>query len=245
MATKRAVLLDYGHTLVNLVRPETHILDAYRAINQRLEQELEREVPEAAELIKRVSIAVDDAIGDSYRTGAEQEVDIVELYRDALASLDIEIHPETLQWVIDQEQTAWFNGIVPSRHAPGVLATLRERGLKLCIVSNAAFPPKSMRDQLRHIGLWDYFDATVYSSELGMRKPNRAIYEEALRLLGAQPEEAVFVGDRLREDVRGPRNVGIQALLTHEFRKEEPTWWGIDVEVLTSLADLPKAIDAS
>ena len=202
-------------------------------------------MPQAAELIQGVSIAVDDAIGDSYRTGAEQEVDIVDLYRDALARLDIEIHPETLQWVIDQEQAAWFNGIVPSRHAAPVLAELKQRGLKLCIVSNAAFPPKSMRDQLRHHGLFDYFDATVYSSELGLRKPNRAIYEEALRLVDVGPEEAVFVGDRLREDVRGPRQVGIDALLTHEFRREEPAWWGIEVEVLASLADLPEAIEAT
>jgi HAD superfamily hydrolase (TIGR01549 family) len=236
---KRAVLLDYGHTLVNLVRPESHLLDAYHAINARLEEELERNVPRAAELIKGVSIAVDEAIGDSYRTGGEQEVDIVDLYRDALAVMGIEIHPKTLRWVIDQEQTAWFNGIVPSAHARSVLEQLKGRGLKLCIVSNAAFPPSSMRAQLRHIGLWDYFDATVYSSELGVRKPNRAIYEEALRLVEVAPADAVFVGDRLREDVRGPRQVGMDALLTHEFRREEPTWWGIEVDILASLEELP------
>lgn len=149
-----------------------------------------------------------------------------------------------MQWVIDQEQTAWFNGIVPSPHAQRVLEELRSRGIKLCIVSNAAFPPKSMRDQLRHHGLFDYFDATVYSSELGVRKPSRAIYEEALRLVEVEPAEAVFIGDRLREDVRGPRQVGIDALLTHEFRREEPAWWGIEVEILTSLAELPGALEA-
>lgn len=237
------MLLDYGHTLVDLVRPESELLDAYHAINQRLEQELEREVPQAAELIQSVSIAVDDAIGDSYRTGAEQEVDIVELYRDALARLDIEIHPETLQWVIDQEQEAWFNGIVPSRHAAPVLAELKQRGLKLCIVSNAAFPPKSMRDQLRHHDLFDFFDATVYSSELGLRKPNAAIYQEALRLVDVRPDEAVFVGDRLREDVMGPRKAGMHPFLTHEFRQEQPRFWGVDVEVLASLDQLPGAIE--
>ena len=81
------MLLDYGHTLVDLVRPESELLNAYHTINQRLEQELEREVPQAAELIQSVSIAVDDAIGDSYRTGAEQEVDIVELGHDVARHL--------------------------------------------------------------------------------------------------------------------------------------------------------------
>jgi putative hydrolase of the HAD superfamily len=239
----RAVLLDYGHTIVDLVRPESHLLEAYHQINARLEQELEHEVPQAAEMIEKVSIAVDDAIGDSYRTGGEQEVDITSLYRDALGALGIEMEPHLLDWVVDQEQVAWFNGIVPSPHARHTLEQLKERGLKLCIVSNAAFPPKSMRDQLRHHDLFGFFDATVYSSEFGLRKPNRAIYEEALRLVDVKPEEAVFVGDRLREDIAGPRKVGIHAVLTHEFRQEEPGLWGIDCDVLATLGELPDAIE--
>lgn len=240
---KRAVLLDYGHTLVDLVRPESHLLDAYHQINLRLEAELEREVPQAAELIQGVSIAVDDAIGDSYKTGSEREVDITSLYRDALAGLGIQLQPGTLDWVMEQEQVAWFNGVVPSPHVEQVLDALRSRGLRICIVSNAAYHPEAMRAQLRHLRLVDYFDATVYSSEIGVRKPNREIYDEALRLVGVQPEDAIFVGDRLREDVKGPRTAGIDALLTHEFRQEEPGWWGIKVRVLSSLGELPDAID--
>ena len=242
MAT-RAVLLDYGHTLVDLQRPESHLLEAYHAINHRLEAELEREIPQATELIEGVSIRVDEAIGESYHGGAEQEVDIADLYRDALGGLGIQVEPALLDWVIDQEQTAWFNGIVPSPHARAVLEDLRRRGLKLCIVSNAAFPPKSMRDQLRHHDLFDFFDATVYSSELGLRKPNAAIYQEALRLVDVRPDEAVFVGDRLREDVMGPRKAGMHPFLTHEFRQEQPRFWGVDVEVLASLDQLPGAIE--
>jgi putative hydrolase of the HAD superfamily len=241
VAHVKAVLLDYGHTLVDLVRPEEHLLGAYHEINRRLEKELEQDVPQAADLIQSVSLKVDDAIADSYHTGSEQEVDITELYRDALAAIGIELQPRTLDWVI--EQVAWFNGVVPSAHAVPVLHELRGRGYRLCIVSNAAFPPTSMRDQLRHLGLFDYFDATVYSSEFGLRKPNRGIYEEALRLVGAAPDEAIFVGDRLREDIRGPRAVGVEAILTHEFRQELPSYWGIQVEVLASLGELPAAID--
>jgi putative hydrolase of the HAD superfamily len=239
----RAVLLDYGHTLVDLQRPESHLLDAYHAINHRLETELECEIPQAAELIDRVSIRVDEAIAESYHGGAEQEVDIGDLYREALSALGLDLTQETLDWVIDQEQVAWFNGILPSPHTRGVLEALKDRGLKLCIVSNAAFPPKSMRDQLRHHDLFDFFDATVYSSELGLRKPNAAIYQEALRLVDVRPDEAVFVGDRLREDVIGPRKAGIHPFLTHEFRQEHPRFWGVDVQVLASLDQLPAAID--
>jgi putative hydrolase of the HAD superfamily len=235
-----AVLFDYGHTLVDLQRPESHLLEAYHQINQRLEGELEREIPQAAELLVTVSEKVDADIGRSYRTGSEQEVDIADLYRDALRRIGISCPEETLTWVIDQEQVAWFNGIVPSPHARSVLVQLRRQGLKTVIVSNAAFPPRSMRDQLRHLELMELFDATVYSSEVGVRKPNPAIYEEALGLVGVAPGRALFIGDRLREDVWGPRNVGMEAVLTHEFRQEGPG--DFEVEVVEDLRRLPALV---
>jgi putative hydrolase of the HAD superfamily len=236
-----AVLLDYGHTLVNLKRPESHLLDAYHEINRRLETELEREVPQAAELLVSVSERVDTMIGDSYRQGSEQEVDIAQLYRDALENIGIQCPPETLKWVMDQEQAAWFNGVLPSPHARPVLETLRSAGVTLAIVSNAAYSPQSMRDQLHYLELFEFFDATIYSSEVGVRKPNPAIYEEALRLTGATPARTLFIGDRVREDVRGPRSCGIAAVMTHEFRQEQPSP-ELGVEVLSDLSSLPAVV---
>ena len=234
-----AVLFDYGHTLMDFARPENLLLDAYHAINLRLEAELERAVPAAAELLEQVSLRVDDEIGDSYRSGGEQEVDIVQLYDGALAGLGLKLKPETVAWVVDEEQRAWLNGITASPHAHATLEALRSRGLRLGIVSNAAFPPHSMRAQLASLDLAQYFDATVYSSEIGLRKPNRAIYQECLNRLGGGGGGAVyFVGDRLREDVVGPRKLGLEPILTHEFRQEEPSRWGIEVPVITSLDQL-------
>jgi FMN phosphatase YigB (HAD superfamily) len=111
------------------------------------------------------------------------------------------------------------------------------------IVSNAAFPPHSMRAQLDHLGLAGFFGATVYSSEIGVRKPNRAIYRECLnRLGGPDGGGVVFVGDRLREDVMGPRQLGFAPVLTHEFRQEDPRRWSIEVPVIQSLEELPAII---
>jgi putative hydrolase of the HAD superfamily len=232
------VLFDYGHTLVDLQRPETHLLEAYRQINLRLEKELERDVPQAAELLVSVSERVDKMIGHSYYQGSEQEVDITELYRDALDQIGITCPPDTLNWVMEQEQAAWFNGVLPSPHARSVLETLKGEGVRLAIVSNAAYSPQSMRDQLHFLDLFDLFDATIYSSEVGVRKPNPAIYEEALRQTAAPRARTLFIGDRVREDVRGPRSCGITAVMTHEFRQEQ-AGPGLDVEVLPDLSGLP------
>ena len=238
------VLFDYGHTLMDFARPEDLLLEAYHRINQRLEEELEAEVPAAADLLVSVSQRVDDEIGRSYTGGAEQEVDIALLYEEALSALGMHLRPQTVQWVVEHEQAAWLSGIAASPHAVPVLEELRRRGLRLGIVSNAAFPPQSMRNQLESLGLSPYFQATVYSSEIGVRKPNRAIYLECLnRLGGADGGQVIFVGDRLREDVMGPRKVGFDAVLTHEFRREDPARWGMTVPVIQTLDELLPLIE--
>lgn len=237
------LLFDYGHTLMDFTRPEELLLEAYHRINKRLEAELEAEVPSAAELLVAVSERVDEEIGRSYMGGAEQEVDIAALYEDALAALGMHLTPETLSWIVEHEQDAWLSGIEASPHAIPVLDTLKGRGLRLGIVSNAAFPPQSMRNQLESLELAPYFDATVYSSEIGVRKPNRAIYQECMNRLGGDDGGGVvFIGDRLREDVMGPRKLGFDAVLTHEFRQEDPSRWGMTVQVITSLEQLPGLI---
>lgn len=236
------VLFDYGHTLMDFTRPEEMLLEAYHRINRRLGEELETEVPAAHDLLQSVSVRVDDEIGDSYLGGAEQEVDIAALYNQALSALGMQLGPETVGWVVDEEQRAWLKGITASPHAHTTLDELKGRGLRLGIVSNAAFPPQSMLAQLESLGLAPYFDATVYSSEIGVRKPNRAIYEECVRRLGGTGDGGVvFIGDRLREDVWGPRRLGFNAVLTHEFRHEQP-FPGMDVEVIKSLDELPGLI---
>jgi putative hydrolase of the HAD superfamily len=241
--TLQAVLLDYGHTLVDYARPEAELLEAYHRVNQRLEVELECEVPQAAELLRALSVGIDEVVARSYAEGSEQEVDFGALYDQALAGLGLGVSEATKAWAMLEEQRAWIKGLQPSPHAAPVLQELRGRGLKLCIVSNAAYPAPAMREHLRELGLLPIFDATVYSSEIGIRKPNRAIYDAALQRIGVAPEQAVFVGDRIREDVRGPRAVGIDTVLTHEFRQEDPPP-DLEVPVIASLAELPGLIDS-
>ena len=235
LAGVRGVLLDYGHTLMDYAAPEAELLLAFERINQRLAGELDQAVPGAPELLERVSRQVDLEVDRSYRRGAEEEVDIADLYDAALRAVGLELSPPTLEWVMAEEQRAWMLGIRPSVDAAPTLRVLREHGLRLCIVSNAQFRADTMRAQLDHLGLSGYFDATVFSSEVGWRKPNSRIYATALERIGLAPGAVVFVGDRMREDVRGPRALGIRAILTHEFRQEPPE----DVETIASIAELP------
>ena len=61
----------------------------------------------------------------------------------------------------------------------------------------------------------------VFSSEVGKRKPHPEIFERALDALEVAPEEALFVGDRLYEDVRGAGEVGMTTVQAVWFRADE------------------------
>ena len=67
-----------------------------------------------------------------------------------------------------------------------------------------------------------YIDALVVSSEVGWEKPHPAIFQEALRRLGVDAKEAVFVGDMVWPDVQGAQALGMKAVLTHQYRQEDP-----------------------
>ena len=92
-----------------------------------------------------------------------------------------------------------------------LLESLRKRGLRTGLVSNATDPGWLLRADLERQGLARLLDAVAFSSELGKRKPHPAIYEAALSELGVAPDRALFVGDRL---VRGRSRPGASSAMT-------------------------------
>ncbi|MGE3075937.1 MAG: HAD family hydrolase [Dehalococcoidia bacterium] len=120
-----------------------------------------------------------------------------------------------------------------------VFESIRSRGLRVGFVSNTLTAPELMRRRLAEFRLLEHAEAAVFSVEHGIRKPNPEIYRAALRLMRANPEDTVFVGDRVREDVRGPQSVGMRGVLTHEFRQEEVG----DSEPLAVVSHLTEILD--
>jgi putative hydrolase of the HAD superfamily len=217
-----AVLFDYGHTLIHFdERPHSALVSAYEQVNHLLAQTLEHEVPAAEILIERISITVDDAIQRDYALGREEEVEISAVYDRALRALGLELEPDVIERVMELEQDGWLNSVHVGPDVVETLGWLRSAGLRLGIVSNAAYRPALMRRQVDALGLAGFFDALTFSSAVGVRKPNPRIYQDALRQLAVEPQATLFVGDRLREDVRGPQSLGMRGVLLREWRREE------------------------
>jgi putative hydrolase of the HAD superfamily len=88
------------------------------------------------------------------------------------------------------------------------LAGLRERGLKIGLLSNRG-------------GVLDEFvihhaldvDAHLTSSAHGKTKPHEAIFRRLLASLEVEPEDAVMVGDTIEDDIEGAQAIGMRAIL--------------------------------
>lgn len=89
---------------------------------------------------------------------------------------------------------------------------LRARGLKIGVLSNTIWSRAYHREVFERDGVLDLIDGDVYSSEIHVVKPHREAFVAACEAVGVEPEAAVYVGDRLFEDVHGPQQAGMRAI---------------------------------
>ncbi|HSR24606.1 MAG TPA: HAD family hydrolase [Candidatus Eisenbacteria bacterium] len=201
----RAVLFDYGLTLVSFTYPRAELL----AVLEEVRPWLGPSAPDAESLMREVL----EPLEDDLDTIGEDEVDYMALYERAWRRAGLDVPRETLCRILDLEQRCWDRAV---RMAPGALETLdrlRARGLRTAVASNAPFPPHLLHRQLRVNGLAERLDAVVFSSEVGRRKPAPELYLAALDRVGVPAAQALYVGDRVSEDYDGPRRVGMRAVL--------------------------------
>jgi putative hydrolase of the HAD superfamily len=111
------------------------------------------------------------------------------------------------------------------------LGVLRARGNRLVVVSNWDV---SLHEALRRSGLHALLDGAVASAELGVAKPDPAIFAHALGLAGVAREAALHVGDSFELDVEGARAAGIPAVLVCRDGEVAPP----GVPSVASLAEL-------
>jgi putative hydrolase of the HAD superfamily len=91
-----------------------------------------------------------------------------------------------------------------------VLRDLAGSGLRIGLISNTHRCLTSFQE---HFDLAGLISAAISSSEHGYNKPHPSIFRTALHLLQVRPEEAVMVGDNLKQDIEGALGVGMGAVL--------------------------------
>lgn len=108
--------------------------------------------------------------------------------------------------------------IEPDLHE--TLATLRDSGLALGIVSNTFVNRASLDRQLKSLDLLDFFPMRLYSYELAMRKPDPRVFRVAAERIGQAPENILFVGDRVDLDAMPALDCGMAAALKDAYTNQ-------------------------
>jgi len=207
----KAVLLDAGLTLL---RAAPSLGGIYARVTRRFGREVhEADFERVADAAFHAQAAEHRALGEaglrtsdghewtSWNAHARRVMDGL----PAMRGLDFDRWFEDL-YAEFGSAAAWE----PYDDAVPLLVALRERGIRLAIVSNWDSRLRAILDER---GLRPWFDAVVISAEVGWRKPHPAIFATALERLGAAPGEALHCGDSFGDDVEGARASGIRPVL--------------------------------
>jgi putative hydrolase of the HAD superfamily len=211
-----AVLFDWGDTLMRWSPHPELIEDGHRAGLAAIGRD-----PDPA-----ITARFRDVYMPKYfAEGVLEEIEYPEEVRALLREFGIEVSDDDLVRFLDAEHAAWAPARQLASTTHALLETLRDRGLKLGLVSNAIDPPDLLHRDLDELGVAQRLDVAVFSSEVGRRKPDPSIFRRALDALGVAPERAMMVGDRVAIDVAGAKALGMktcQALWFAADEVEEP-----------------------
>ena len=118
---------------------------------------------------------------------------------DEYFELIYEVFVDSSNWKIHED-------VIESK----IFQKLKERKVILCVISNW---DSRLFSTLENLKLADNFEFILPSAVVGSAKPDKKIFEEALRLSGVKPHEACHIGDEIKTDIDGARNIGIHGIL--------------------------------
>ena len=160
-----------------------------------------------------------------------------------LEDLHLDLPAESMNKVVKAHEEMEF--VVkpdPVFGAPEAIRDLAGR-YRLCVVSDAIVSPGSvLRQLLRSYGIAHHFGAFAFSDEIGHSKPHPKMFHHVADELGVTFEEMVHVGDRDHNDIKGPQELGMKAVLFTATRDIDKDKTSADA-VCERHADLPGIID--
>jgi len=244
MPPVRAVIFDLGHTLWDYAPTEQARRFGTLQLHARLAADLGDTTPHPRELDRALLKELERTITSWYADGSRLEQPTSDFFvREALAGLEA---PVSEQLVADVTSILFGTELDVPVILPDTLATiatLHAQNIAMGCITNTIALPSAIEDLLWRLGLVRYLDAIVVSSGAGFRKPHASLFRHALDELGVCPEEALFVGDRLLDDISGAKALGMRAVLTHQYRQEAlDSSLVLPDAVISQLGELPAVV---
>lgn len=134
----------------------------------------------------------------------------------------------------------WEDELELKPGAAEAVAAVRERGLAVALATS------SVRDRaitsMERLGLMELFDAAVFDEDIEHHKPAPDVYLVAADHLGVEPTRCVAVEDSFN-GVRSGAAAGMRTIMVPDYNEPTPEIRALCAEVLTTLHELPAALD--
>jgi len=200
----RMIVFDYGGTI--LWEPEFTALNGMREVCRYITA---NPLGLNAEQINAHVRAAYERIMDFKRMGAE--VHQQQFMRLAYESIGLEFSVsydelERIEW-----DAASPGAMVP--HADELMRYLGEKGIRTGVISNIGWSGKTLAERINRLLPDNRFEFVIASSEYGVRKPERLLFEAALRKASLSAEEVWFCGDTPEADIVGAHSAGMYPVL--------------------------------
>jgi len=125
-------------------------------------------------------------------------------------------------WSVAELTTSYelcFSGFCqPKQGAIAAVKILHQEGFKLGLISNGKSPFQERN--FNSLGISGFFDTVIVSAAVGLRKPDRAIFELAVQELGIRLPEAIFVGDNPIADIQGSKQAGMHSVYIPRYGED-------------------------
>jgi putative hydrolase of the HAD superfamily len=226
--TVRAVIFDWGGTLTEPLRFE-ELTDLWTLAAEHIAPDRADELRVALEQIEQQMwdrIAVD-----------QKAFSLSDILQAASRQLGVDVAEALLEEAGTHHLDVWTPHIVHDPEAAPTLAALKSEGLSVGLLSNTHWPRPFHERFLERDGLAEFIDVRCYTSEMERTKPHPAAYRHVLHQLGVAAADAVFVGDRLYDDIFGAKTVGMRAV--HRRDRGVPDY---DIEPDAVIDRLPELI---
>ena len=205
LTAPRALLFDYGGTLVDEVHYDPHA--GLMAVLARAER-----APAPAVL----DAIVDRAARVAREVADRRDEHHVETPWPSMARLVHDVFGTTFIDSWSDLELRFWNAAVRTEPTPGVHAALqafRQAGLRMGVLSNSSFGAHVIRHELSKHQLDAFFDVVLVTADYAVRKPNALVFDVAVARLGQPAASTWFVGDRLDTDVAGAHSAGLTSVL--------------------------------
>ena len=204
-----AVIFDWGGTLATFAT-SVSARDLWTAAAEQLSPHTPEETAAIAELLATVE--------NSFwaRTTSEHPYSgtLADLVADAHQQLKGDVPDSVLSATAKAYLDAWAPHIEHEKDAVPMLDTLRAQGIRTALLSNTHWPRQYHEQFLRRDGLDGLLDARLYTSDLDYMKPHPSVFGAALAAIEVEDaSRALFVGDRLWDDIFGAQRAGLRTAL--------------------------------